>query len=530
MNRDTRILILEDVASDAELIERELRNADITFISERVGTKEGFSKALTEFEPDIILSDYNLPQFSGLKALRLLKEKNIAVPFILVTGSLSEEVAVECMKEGAADYILKSTLTRLPSAVVSALKRSQTEKEKAEALEALRQSQEQLRQSQKLEAIGQLAGGIAHDFNNLLTVIGGYSDLLLMASGLDESAREKMEEVKKAAERAASLTRQLLAFSRKQVLKPEVLDLNSLVDGLGKMLRRLIGEDVEIITSLRPEVNKINADPGQIEQVIVNLAVNARDAMPHGGKITFETANVELDQVYSDMHIAVKPGSYVMLAVSDTGTGMDAETRKRIFEPFFTTKKMGRGTGLGLSTIYGIVKQSGGNIWVYSELGKGTTFKIYLPQVTTEQRVKAPASKQRQESLTEVSETILLVEDEEIVRRLTCNLLETNGYQVLVARDCEEAIGICTSYSREIDLMLTDVVMPRMNGTKVAESVKALRPEIEVLYMSGYTDDAIVHHGVLEAGTNFIEKPFTADGLISKVRETLNKRVRAGLT
>jgi PAS domain S-box-containing protein len=395
--------------------------------------------------------------------------------------------------------------------------------ERKQAEQALRETEEQLRQSQKLEGIGKLAGGIAHDFNNLLTVIGGYSDLLLMNSGLDESAREKMEEVKKAAERASSLTRQLLAFSRKQVLKPEVLNLNSLVDGLGKMLRRLIGEDIEIITALRPEVEKINADPGQIEQVAINLVVNARDAMPSGGKITIETANVELDQAYSDMHISIKPGPYVMLAVSDTGTGMDAKTRKRIFEPFFTTKEMGRGTGLGLSTIYGIVKQSGGNIWVYSELGKGTTFKIYFPQINTEQTAKTPAGKRPQEPLTEVGETILLVEDEEVVRRLTHSLLETSGYQVLAASGGEDAIRICASYSGEIHLMLTDVVMPRMNGKKVAEGVKLTRPEMEILYMSGYTDDAIVHHGVLEAGTNFIEKPFTSYGLLSKVRETLNK-------
>jgi hypothetical protein len=396
-----------------------------------------------------------------------------------------------------------------------------TERKRAE--EALRETEEQLRQSQKLEGVGQLAGGIAHDFNNLLTVIGGYSDLLLRASGLEESAREKMEEVKRAAERASTLTRQLLAFSRKQVLKPEVLDLNSLVDGLGKMLRRLIGEDVEIMTSLRPEVDKINADPGQIEQVIINLVVNARDAMPHGGRITIETANVELDQAYSDMHIAVKPGSYVVLAVSDTGTGMDAETRGHIFEPFFTTKELGRGTGLGLSTIYGIVKQSGGNIWIYSELGKGTTFKIYLPRVKAGQGADTVKTIHAPASANLVTETILLVEDEEIVRMLACNLLKASGYQVLVARNGEEAIGICEEYSGQIDLMLTDVVMPRMNGKKVAESVKGLRPEMEVLYMSGYTDDAIVHHGVIEAGTNLLEKPFTVATLTSKVRETLNK-------
>lgn len=394
--------------------------------------------------------------------------------------------------------------------------------ERKQAEQVLRDTEEQLRQSQKLEAVGQLAGGVAHDFNNLLTVISGYCDLLLQASALGTANREQLGEIKRAAERASSLTRQLLAFSRKQVLKPELIEVNSLIEGLGKMLRRLIGEHVNVITSLGPNAGKINADPGQIEQVIINLAVNARDAMPIGGTITIETANVRLDQAYSDMHIAVKPGPYMMLAVSDTGAGMDAETRKHIFEPFFTTKELGRGTGLGLSTVYGIVKQSGGNIWVYSELGKGTTFKLYFPLVSAE-----PNSEQAvascQLGATAVTETILLVEDEEIVRRLTTSLLQTHGYQVLSAGNGEEAIGICESHCGAIDLLLSDVVMPRMNGKQVADSIRLIRPDIAVLFMSGYTDDAIIHHGVLEPGTNLLDKPFTADSLFSKVRETLNQ-------
>jgi two-component system cell cycle sensor histidine kinase/response regulator CckA len=394
-----------------------------------------------------------------------------------------------------------------------------TERKRAER--ALHETEEQLRQSQKLEGIGKLAGGIAHDFNNLLTVISGYSDLLLRTGKLDESARDKMAEVNKAADRAASLTRQLLAFSRKQVLKPEILDLNSLVDGLGKMLQRLIGEDIEVKTSLRSEVAKISADPGQIEQVLINLVLNARDAMPGGGIITIETANVELDQAYSDLHIAVKAGAYVMLAVSDTGTGMDPETRKHIFEPFFTTKELGRGTGLGLSTIYGIVKQSGGNIWVYSELGKGTTFKIYLPQVSKPLTLEVAAVRSAPECIAAGGETILLVEDEEIVRKLACSILETHGYHVLVAQTGADAIEICRIHEGRIDLLLTDVVMPKMNGRKVAELGLQFRPDMEVLYMSGYTDDAIVHHGVLDAGTNYIEKPFTTATLTCKVGEAI---------
>jgi two-component system cell cycle sensor histidine kinase/response regulator CckA len=395
--------------------------------------------------------------------------------------------------------------------------------ERKRAQEALHETEEQLRQSQKLEGVGQLAGGIAHDFNNLLTVIGGYTDLLLTGSELNEPAREKMKEIKKAAERASSLTRQLLAFSRKQVLKPELLDINSLVEGVGKMLGRLIGEHVETILSLKPEVGTINADPSQVEQVLINLVVNARDAMPNGGKITIETANVELDPAYSDMHIAVKPGSYVMLAVSDTGSGMDAETRKHIFEPFFTTKEVGKGTGLGLSMIYGIVKQSGGNIWVYSEPGKGTSFKVYFPRVQAEGAESVAVREPAENFQLPVAKTILLVEDEEMVRKLACDILQSGGYQVLVAKNGEEAIETCKTHTGTIDLMVSDVVMPGMNGKQVAERVRPLHQEMEVLFMSGYTDDAIIQHGVLEPGTNFLEKPFTAEALISKVRETLTK-------
>jgi signal transduction histidine kinase/ActR/RegA family two-component response regulator len=404
----------------------------------------------------------------------------------------------------------------------NALKRSEAEKDRTEALEALRSSEEQLQQAQKLEAVGRLAGGIAHDFNNLLTVIMGYS-ALLMKSKVDNLVYERIEEINKAGRRASSLTRQLLAFSRKQVMKPEVLDISSLVDGTGKMLRRLIGEDIEVIASLKPGIGKINADPGQIEQVLINLVVNARDAMKDGGKITIETANVELDAAYSDMHIAVTPGYYVMLAVSDTGIGMDAETRKHIFEPFFTTKELGKGTGLGLSMVYGIVKQSGGNIWVYSELGKGTTFKIYLPQVQAGANQTVTVDKPSALSGAVATETILLVEDEEMVRKLTSDILRENGYQVLAASNGEEAIQICNEHEGEIDLMLTDVVMPAMNGKRLSEIVRPIQENMRVVYMSGYTDDAIVHHGVLDPGTNFIEKPFTADTLTSTIQEVLQK-------
>lgn len=389
-----------------------------------------------------------------------------------------------------------------------------------QAEEALRQSEEQLRQSQKLEAIGQLAGGVAHDFNNLLTVIGGYSDLLLRSLDEDQH-RQKVEEVKKASERAASLTRQLLAFSRKQILQPVVLNLNDIVPDMDKMLRRLIGADIDLLTVMEPELGQVKADAGQIEQVLMNLAVNARDAMPSGGKLTIQTANVYLDDSYIRHHVTIQPGPYVVLAVSDTGCGMDAETQAHIFDPFFTTKEAGKGTGLGLSTVYGIVKQSGGNIWVYSEVGKGTTFKIYLPRVceAIEQREEEEVARTGMQGGTE---TILLVEDEGIVRQLVRDVLESNGYRVLVATSGDEALQISERYQGLISLLMTDVVMPQMGGREVAERLALSRPEIKVLYMSGYTNGSIFHHGVLDEGIAFLEKPFTLESVTHKVREVLD--------
>lgn len=646
MNKETRILIIEDQVTDAELAERELRKASISFISRRVETKAALLQELQDFEPDLILSDYGLPQFTGLEALRLLKQQKIEVPFILVTGSLTEEVAVECMKEGADDYILKSSLKRLPSAVLNALEKKKVQRQKDEALkamersdelsrliaenthdliclldlegnfvyvspsygkilgyapeelvsknafslihaedrdrveqsfrlalitkedhnaefryehrkgnwlfldaigswvvdgkgtpwravivsrditerkrsdQALRDSQEQLRLSQKLEAIGQLAGGVAHDFNNMLTVISGYSEILLRECQAGSSMAEKIEEIRKAAKRSGDLTRQLLAFSRKQVLQPEIIDLNSLIENMGKMLRRLIGEDIEIITALKSGIGKIKADPGQMEQVVMNLVVNARDAMHNGGKIVIETTDVDLDEASARARMGVKAGPYVVLAISDTGCGIDAEKQKHIFEPFFTTKELGKGTGLGLSTVYGIVKQSEGSIWVISEVDKGTTFNIYLPRIKAEMQL--PRGNHNQAPQKKGSETLLVVEDEPMVRDLTLRLLQEAGYKVLDAGGGEDALRIAEEYDGPIHLMITDVVMPQMSGRELAECLARQRPETKVLYVSGYTTDAIVRHGVLEEGISFLEKPFTTNSLASKVREVLD--------
>jgi GAF domain-containing protein len=389
-------------------------------------------------------------------------------------------------------------------------------------LEELRSTQEQLTQAQKMDAIGRLAGGIAHDFNNLLTVIMGRSQLLRNDPRAADSVRRGLEIIDKTARMAANLTRQLLAFSRKQVLQPRVLDLNTVVSSTNEMLRRLIGEDIALVTVLDPALGSVNADPGQIEQILMNLAVNARDAMPTGGRLTVETANVELDTTFVHRHVGACPGPHVMLAVSDTGVGMTRETLARLFEPFFTTKQAGKGTGLGLSTVYGIVKQSGGWIWAYSEPGAGATFKIYLPRVEGAAEPSAGTATPPAEA-PPGSETILLVEDEGEVRALARDILQARGYTLLEAPNGAEALRIGERHTGVIHLMLTDVVMPGISGPELANRLTALRPGMAVLYMSGYTDNAVVHHGMLDSGAAFLQKPMAPDALVRKVRELLDQ-------
>ena len=385
--------------------------------------------------------------------------------------------------------------------------------------QALVKSEEQLRQSQKLEAVGRLAGGIAHDFNNLLSVILSYAEMLIGDEAFTARGRAELEEIKRAGERAADLTRQMLAFSRQQVLEPKIIDLNDILANLHKMLGRVLGEDIELKLLPARQLGLVLADPGQLEQVIVNLVVNARDAMPQGGKLTIATSNVELDQGYANDHLGVSPGPYVLLGVSDTGVGMDKATQARIFEPFFTTKELGKGTGLGLSTVFGIVKQSGGNLLVYSEPGMGATFKIYLPRAQGEQAARSPRTPA---TVTGGTETILLVEDEDQVRSVASGVLRRAGYHVLEARSPGEAILVCEQHPVRIDLLLTDVVMPKMSGRLLAERISSVRHGIRVLFMSGYTDDAILHHGVLDSGVAFLQKPLTPDALARKVREVLD--------
>jgi PAS domain S-box-containing protein len=387
-----------------------------------------------------------------------------------------------------------------------------------------KQLEEQLRQAQKMQAVGQLAGGIAHDFNNLLQVILGYCELLLANLPQGDRMHGQVGEIRKAGDKAASLTRQLLAFSRRQVLQPEVLDLNEVVLNMDQALRRLLGERIDLVTILRPGLERVKADPVQIEQVILNLTVNARDAMPEGGRLTVETDDVELDEDYAREHPSVRPGPHVMLAVADTGAGMDAEALSHLFEPFFTTKEQGRGTGLGLATVYGIVTQSGGGISVESEPGKGSTFRIYLPRFE-EEEVQAVQPEAALLRLPRGSETILLVDDEDAVRDLVRQMLQLCGYTVLEASGGEEALEVSGRYEGAIHLMVTDVMMPEMNGREVADRLGPLRPDMRVLYMSGYTDDEIVRQGVLGADVAFLQKPFAPEALARKVREVLDENV-----
>jgi len=381
-----------------------------------------------------------------------------------------------------------------------------------------RHLEEQLRQAQKMEAVGMLAGGVAHDFNNLLTIITGYSQLILNNLSSHDPNRHSVEQIMKAGERAAALTKQLLAFSRRQVLQPRVLDLNKLVTSLSTMLQRLIGEDIDLRLVLPPNLGRVNADPGQVEQVLMNLVVNARDAMPKGGVLTVETANASLDSNYAKVHISVRSGPYVMIAVSDNGAGMDEATKARLFEPFFTTKGAGKGTGLGLSTVFGIVKQSGGSVAVYSEPGRGTSVKVYLPRIDQPLSLEAQVARRK---VGRGTETVLLVEDDEMVRTLVRETLERDGYRILDAPGPLEARRISDQHKEPIQLLITDVVMPKVSGRELAQQLVERRPSMKVLYMSGYTDNAVVNSGILKKEVAFIQKPFTPMALAEKVREVL---------
>jgi len=634
---------VEDSELDAELLLRELRRGGYDVACERVENAEAMNAALDAQAWDLVVSDFTLPTFSAFAALAVVRERQLDVPFIIISGTIGEEAAVEGMRGGAHDFIPKHQLARLLPAIQRELREFRTREAHRLGAEALRESErryrqiiettndgvwtldassattfmnsrlhrmlgyapgelddvaalelvhpesratfqkivgrretagigqaelqlqrkdgtalwvlldatpilekgqyhgalammvdvsdrklleDQLRQSQKMEAIGSLAGGVAHDFNNLLSVITGYTTLLLEGLEPNHPMRSDLEEVQSAATRAATLTGQLLAFSRQQVLEPRVLDLNQIAVNMEKMLHRMVGEDVELALLTEQNLGRIIADPGQIEQVIVNLVVNARDAMPSGGKLTLETASIELDAEYAAVHVGVTPGPYALLAVTDTGEGMSAAVQARIFEPFFTTKDQGKGTGLGLSTVFGIVRQSGGHIWVYSELGNGTTFKVYFPR--TEVHPERQSSLPPPPTTLEGSETVLLVEDEEQVRGIFKAILRRSGYAVLDAGSGADALAAGERYAERIDLLLTDLRMPGMSGRELAERLALIRPEMRVLFVSGYTENSILRHGILEPGIAFLSKPITPDALLRKVREVLAQPPKSG--
>jgi signal transduction histidine kinase len=506
-----RVLLVEDREDDAAIVILALEQGGYEVTWQRVETPEAATEALQAQTWDLIISDYHLPRFSAPAALALRRELGIDTPFIIVSGTIAEEDAVETMKAGAIDFVTKGKFARLAPAVARGLR-------EVEERQARKKAEAQLQQAQKMEAVGLLAGGVAHDFNNILGIITGYCGLLLRDLDAHDRQRPRVEQVLSAAERGAALTRQLLAFGRKQVLQPRVFDLNAVVVDTERMLQRLIEESVQVTTVTASRLGRVKADPGQIEQVIMNLAVNARDAMPQGGKLLIETADVDLDEIYARSHPGVEAGRYVVLAVSDTGHGMDAETLARVFEPFFTTKEPGKGTGLGLATVYGIVKQSGGHISVYSELGRGSTFRVYLP--LSEDDVAAPAVAPIAVAAGG-SEAILLLEDEPALREMIQEVLETAGYTVVTGPTPKEALQSALDGRVAVDLVLTDVVMPHLSGREAAARVRDVHPSAPVLFMSGYTDAAIGHQGVLEATEHFLQKPFTTEVLLNKLRQVL---------
>ena len=514
MKSPLRILHLEDDSNDAALVQATLEAGGISCATLCVRNHDDFVAALKKGGVDLILSDCSLPAFDGMSALKIAHARWPAIPLIFVSGTLGEERAIESLKSGATDYVLKERLARLVPAVRRAMQEVQ---ERAERLRL----EAQFIEAQKMEVLGQLAGGVAHDFNNFLAVIMGNGELIASKLGPDSPLRNYAEEIRHASEQAAGLTRQLLVFSRKQTVQPVVLNLNDVVKGLDKMLRRLIGENIEMTVVPGAAIGRVLADSGYIGQVLMNLVVNARDAMPNGGRLTIATNNVTLNEHYTRTHPDAVPGDYVMLSVSDTGTGMTEQVKAHLFEAFFTTKPSGKGTGLGLATCQTIVQQSGGHFAVESEVGKGATLTVYFPRV--EQPLEVVVRPIPTGPLPRGTECLLVVEDEPSVRELARGVLETLGYEVLSAANGQEALQVTRQHKGPpIRLVVTDVIMPLMGGPVMADWLTAIHPGLKILFTSGYTDNAIARLGVLEPGVAFLPKPYTPGILARKVRAMLD--------
>jgi two-component system, cell cycle sensor histidine kinase and response regulator CckA len=514
MAEPIHVLLVEDSEHDAHFLVSELQSAGFDPKWKRVETEADYRVALKE-RPQIIFSDFTLPQFSMMHALALLQESNLEVPFIIVSGTIGEERAVECLRAGATDYVLKNHLSRVGPVVRRALREMQ---ERARR----RQAEEQLLQVQKIESIGLLAGGVAHDFNNILTVIQGHAGLILTHSVLDNTLRESAEEISRAAKRAGNLTKQLLTFSRKQIMQSSALNLNPVVSNMAKMLKRLLRESVSLEINCGENLPAIHADAGMMEQLLMNLAVNAHAAMPQGGKLVISTTNEFIGDEYIESHPQATAGQYVCLSVQDNGSGIPPDVLPRIFEPFFTTKEAGKGTGLGLATVYGIVQQHQGWITVHSEVGKGTTFHVYFPVAKQhEKKNTAPIAPTEPRG---GMETILLVEDAIAVRTLTRNALERHGYKIIEADSAAAALKVWRENRDRIDLVLTDIVMPGgMTGLEMMKKIQEEKPALRAIYTSGYSSELAGKNSELHEGINFLLKPYSPQKLIQAVRAALER-------
>jgi two-component system, cell cycle sensor histidine kinase and response regulator CckA len=513
-----RVLLVEDSEDDARLIVRQLERAGYSIEHFRVDTSESFDNAIDNASWDVVISDHSMPHFSSRDALAAVQRRQIDCPFIIVSGKIGEDAAVEAMRAGAHDYVLKGNLARLAPAIDRELGDAELRRQAREERETRKQIERQLQQSQKMEAVGRLAGGIAHDFNNLLTAILGFSSLALERLGTRD-VRFEIEQVKQAAERAARFTRQLLAFSRQQVLSPRLVDPADMIEGMVPMLKHLIGEHVQLTTSRAPAVGRVKVDPGQFEQVVMNLAVNARDAMPNGGTLRFETSNIALHAADATA-LQLAPGSFMKITATDSGMGIDDATRSRIFEPFFTTKPPGQGTGLGLSTVYGILQQSGGSIAVESEPHKGSTFTVYLPLAAEVEDV-APPPLRPPRRIGELRGTVLIAEDEDAVRILVRTVLSSAGFRVLEAASGTEAASLLENLDAPIDLLIADVVMPGLVGPDLARQVLERFPETRILYITGYATHSAIPPEFLNDQDALLQKPFLPEQLLARVHERL---------